>query len=124
EAVFHLLKELSRGQPCDITGIRDYAMLDTCGGVQWPYTEADAPAGLAPTEPRRLFADGRFYHTDGRARFCFEASRPMPEAVGGEYPFLLLTGRGSAAQWHTQTRTSKSAVLRKLYPADIYVEVH
>ena len=37
---------------------------------------------------------------------------------------LLLTGRGTASQWHTQTRTSKSAVLRKLYPAEIYVEIN
>ena len=37
---------------------------------------------------------------------------------------MLLTGRGSAAQWHTQTRTAKSAVLRKLYPADVYVEIN
>ncbi len=36
----------------------------------------------------------------------------------------LLTGRGTAAQWHTQTRTSNSAVLRKLYPEKAYVEVN
>ncbi len=34
------------------------------------------------------------------------------------------TGRGSAAQWHTQTRTAKSDVLRKLYPRDPYVEIN
>ena len=33
-------------------------------------------------------------------------------------------GRGSAAQWHTQTRTAKSGILRKLYPQDPYVEIH
>ncbi|HXU80625.1 MAG TPA: molybdopterin-dependent oxidoreductase, partial [Polyangia bacterium] len=32
EAVFQILKKVSRGQPCDITGITDYAMLDTQGG--------------------------------------------------------------------------------------------
>jgi assimilatory nitrate reductase catalytic subunit len=37
---------------------------------------------------------------------------------------MLLTGRGSAAQWHTQTRTAKSAVLRKLYPSELYVEIN
>jgi assimilatory nitrate reductase catalytic subunit len=37
---------------------------------------------------------------------------------------VLLTGRGSAAQWHTQTRTAKSAVLRKLYPSELYVEIN
>jgi assimilatory nitrate reductase catalytic subunit len=35
-----------------------------------------------------------------------------------------LTGRGSAAQWHTQTRTAKSDVLRKLGPKDPHVEIH
>jgi anaerobic selenocysteine-containing dehydrogenase len=40
------------------------------------------------------------------------------------YPFILLTGRGSAAKWHTQTRTSKSEDLKKLYPADVYVELN
>ena len=39
-AVFQKLKELSRGQPCDITGIRDYRMIDECGGIQWPYPES------------------------------------------------------------------------------------
>jgi assimilatory nitrate reductase catalytic subunit len=48
----------------------------------------------------------------------------MPEAPNERYPFLLLTGRGSAAQWHTQTKTSKSAVLQTLYPRDTYVEIN
>jgi assimilatory nitrate reductase catalytic subunit len=39
-------------------------------------------------------------------------------------PYLLLTGRGTASQWHTQTRTAKSAVLRQLYPSEIYVEIN
>jgi assimilatory nitrate reductase catalytic subunit len=48
----------------------------------------------------------------------------MPEIPDEEYPLLLLTGRGSASQWHTQTRTSKSDVLRKLYPRHLHVEIH
>lgn len=47
----------------------------------------------------------------------------MPEDVDAAYPFLLLTGRGSASQWHTQTRTAKSDVLRKLYPKQLHVEI-
>ncbi len=73
---------------------------------------------------RRLFTDNRFYHADGRARFIFEAPRALPEPTSDRYPFTLLTGRGSASQWHTQTRTSKSAILRKLYPEDIYVQLN
>src|SRR5690606_25162433 len=111
EAVFHLLKKCTRGQPCDISGIRDYRMLDTCGGIQWPF-----PEGATDTSERRLFEDGQFYHADGRARFLFEAPRDASEKTNARYPLLLLTGRGSAAQWHTQTRTSKSAVLRTMYP--------
>jgi anaerobic selenocysteine-containing dehydrogenase len=38
-------------------------------------------------------------------------------------PLILLTGRGSSSQWHTQTRTSKSAILRTLYPDKPYVEI-
>jgi assimilatory nitrate reductase catalytic subunit len=48
----------------------------------------------------------------------------MPEPPSENYPLLLLTGRGTAAQWHTQTRTSKSAVLRKLYPPGVYLEIN
>ena len=48
----------------------------------------------------------------------------MPEPASAKYPFILLTGRGSASQWHTQTRTGKSEVLRKLYPQRLYVEIN
>jgi assimilatory nitrate reductase catalytic subunit len=41
-----------------------------------------------------------------------------------QFPLLLLTGRGTASQWHTQTRTSKSAVLRKLYPQALHIEIN
>ncbi len=120
EAVFQVLKRLSAGRPCDITGIADYHSLDEARGVQWPF-----PAENADKSPqRRLFADGRFYHPDGRARFLFEEPRPLPEPPGAGFPFQLLTGRGSTAQWHTQTRTAKSDVLRKLHPRDPYVEIN
>jgi predicted molibdopterin-dependent oxidoreductase YjgC len=120
EAVFQILKRLSAGQPCDITGIRDYRALDAARGIQWPY-----PAAAPDTAPQRLlFADGRFYHPDGRARFLFENPRPVAEAPDDAFPLWLLTGRGSASQWHTQTRTAKSDVLRKLYPSVLHVEIH
>jgi assimilatory nitrate reductase catalytic subunit len=48
---------------------------------------------------------------------------PLPEPANRHYPLTLLTGRGSSSQWHTQTRTSKSPVLRRLYPQTPYVEV-
>jgi assimilatory nitrate reductase catalytic subunit len=117
EAVFQILKEVSIGQPCDISGIGDYETIDASGGIQWP-----CPKGAPVATERRLFEDGRFYHSDGRARFIFSETRPPPDQ--SEYPFILLTGRGSSAQWHTLTRTGKSAVLRQLAPTEAYVEIN
>ncbi|HUQ07087.1 MAG TPA: molybdopterin oxidoreductase family protein [Kofleriaceae bacterium] len=121
EAVFGMLKDLTRGQPCDITGVGSYQELDADGGVQWP-----VPAGthVARGAERRLFEDGAFFTPDRRARFVFEAPRPPAETVRTPYPFTLLTGRGSASQWHTETRTSKSEVLRRLAPAAEHVEIN
>lgn len=118
EAVFQILKRVVRGQPCDISGIEDYREIDAAGGIQWPATR--------PVEvpERRLFEDGKFYTADGRARIVFEEPRPVPEPVDDEFPLFLLTGRGTSSQWHTQTRTGKSDVLRKLYPADVHLEIH
>ena len=141
EAVFGLLAEISRGQPCDVTGIAGYTQIDACGGIQWPWTEADAAApattGLAfseaessgqlprrPATERRLFADGRFFTPDEKARFIFELPRPVAEPTDAEYPLVLLTGRGTSAQWHTGSRTNKSDVLRRLAPEGCYVEIN
>jgi predicted molibdopterin-dependent oxidoreductase YjgC len=118
EAVFQLLKEISRGQPCDITGIQDYKMIDECGGIQWPFKE-DHRAGQ-----RRLFEDGRFFTPDSRARFIFDKPGSAAEHTDARFPFVLLTGRGTAAQWHTGTRTNKSDVLQALAPAGCYVEMN
>ncbi len=120
EAVFGILKKLSEGLPCDMTGIRDYQMLDANGGVQWPLVEGET---LVDSE-RRLFVDGKFFHPDGRARFCFDQPGQLPETVSERFPYVLLTGRGTSSQWHTETRTAKSAILRKLYPNNIYVEIN
>ncbi len=120
ESVFRILQRLSRGRPCDITGIGGYAMLDRRGGVQWPCAEG---TDLSVNE-RRLFEDGKFFTEDQRARFIFDAPTAAPELTDDAYPFSLLTGRGTSAQWHTGTRTSKSATLRSLYPKNLYVEIH
>lgn len=121
EATFQLLKALSRGQPCDFTGIEGYSELDLLGGVQWPLPEGQMPSRGSE---RRLFADGKFYRPNGRAKFVFGSARPMPEPTTTQHPLILLTGRGSSAQWHTETRTGKSSVLVSLSPKTAYVEIH
>jgi assimilatory nitrate reductase catalytic subunit len=68
EAAFEILKALSAGRPCDFSGVESYRMLETDGGVQWPH-----PAGASPPgRERRLFADGRFFTADGRARLLVD----------------------------------------------------
>lgn len=146
ESVFRILQRCSAGRPCDITGIEGYRHLREAGGIQWPFAESlkceqsaangDAAAETTPLDSqfptldrpasteRRLFEDGRFFTPTGRARFLFEPPRPLPEPPNRHYPLQLLTGRGSASQWHTQTRTRQSAVLRKLYPQRQYVEIN
>ncbi len=120
EAVFRILAKLSKGRPCDFSGVTGYDFLNEHGGVQWPL-----PEGSHRFErERRLFEDGQFFHDDGKARFLFEEPRAMPEPPDEAYPFILLTGRGTSSQWHTQTRTGKSDVLKKLYPKSPYVEIN
>ena len=94
--------------------------MDENGGIQWPY-----PEGIqgASTE-RRLFENGQYYHPDKKAHFRFTEPRELPEKISEEFPIILLTGRGSSSQWHTQTRTNKSAVLKKLYPENVYAEIN
>jgi assimilatory nitrate reductase catalytic subunit len=130
EQAFRMMARLSVGRPCDFSGIADYGMIDREGGIQWPLPagasrapgSGPSPSGIV--RERRLFEDGRYYHPDGKAKFQFGPPQPIPDPVTPEFPFALLTGRGSSAQWHTNTRTGKSAVLRKLYPADSLVEIH
>ncbi|MBI5801794.1 MAG: molybdopterin-dependent oxidoreductase [Verrucomicrobia bacterium] len=146
QAVFQILKRCSAGQPCDITGIEDYRHLDREGGVQWPLpkqsnqclvisnqsgsTGTTAPDldtnhySLITTRERRLFADGRFFHPDARAKFLFSPPREVPEKPDAEFPFVLLTGRGTSAQWHTLTRTGKSDILRQLAPSELLLEIN
>ena len=123
ESTFEILKQLTAGRPCDMTGIEGYTMLNHEGGIQWPYS-TDSSEGKFLVQERRLFEDGQFYHPDKKAKFLFDPVLEAPELPDGSYPFWLLTGRGTSAQWHTQTRTSKSPILNQLAPKCAYIEIH
>jgi len=149
QAAFQILKRCSAGQPCDITGIEDYRHLDREGGVQWPLSKheysvfsvqcsvgesaSDRPSSLntehcllntSPRRERRLFEDNRFFHPDAKARFLFDLPREVPDKPDAKFPFVLLTGRGTSAQWHTLTRTGKSDILRQLAPSELLLELN
>ncbi len=91
----------------DLGGLRAItdAEYDTLQPVQWPVREA-RHNGNSP----RLFEDGRFFTPSGRARFVAIGAHAPAEAPDGEYPLVLNTGR-IRDQWHTMTRTGKSARL-------------
>ena len=84
------------------------------------FADADY-ANLIPTQwPRndhRFFADGQFYHPDGKARMIAVQAPALSKPR-----FALNTGR-NRDQWHTMTRTGKSARLGP-HLAEPYVEMH
>lgn len=120
EDAFALLQELTRDQPCDISGIRGYEEIEKAGGVQWPFPESQTHLKVQ----RRLFEDGSFFSNDGKAKFVSEEVQKNPELPDEEYPHILLTGRGNSTQWQTQTRTKKSSILRRFHPDHVYVEMN
>lgn len=133
EQTFKLLTHVTKEQPCDMSGITDYSMIERFGGIQWPFPESMLKDFRESTNPdawirdhmeRRLFEDGEYFTPDKRARLFFETPQAPLESPDKEFPFVLLTGRGTSAQWHTNTRTAKSPTLRTLYPERAYVEIH
>ncbi|MES2923560.1 MAG: nitrate reductase [Verrucomicrobiota bacterium] len=124
EAAFRLLRDLTKDRPCDITGIDGYETIDQLGGIQWPFPAGMETSQVSNLQSRRLFEDGQYYTPNGKAKFLFSPPAEMPEPVDFNFPYLLLTGRGTSSQWHTQTRTAKSDILKKLYPENVYLEIH
>jgi assimilatory nitrate reductase catalytic subunit len=81
----------------------------------------DLPPFTWPANPRqrggRFFGDGRFHTPDGKARMVAVAA-PAQRTEG----FRLNTGR-IRDQWHTMTRTAKSARL-SAHLAEPFLELH
>lgn len=124
EAAFKLVRDLTKDRPCDITGIDGYDMIDRLGGIQWPFPAGSFEDEVPSANERRLFEDGNYYTSSGKAKLLFSPPAPLPEPTDAGFPFTLLTGRGTSSQWHTQSRTAKSDILRKLCPTEAYVEIH
>ena len=84
------------------------------------FADADY-ATLVPTQwpqnAKRFFADGQFYHADGKARMVPTKSPQFTRAG-----LTLNTGR-NRDQWHTMTRTGKAPRLGA-HLAEPYLELH
>ncbi len=99
----------------DISGLKDISDedYDAMAPVQWPVKPNAETGG-------RFFADGGFYHADGKAKML-AVSAPEFAATPDDM-FRLNTGR-IRDQWHTMSRTGKSARLSQ-HLAEPYVEIH
>ncbi len=134
EAAFEAWKACSAGRACDYSGL-SYAKL-AGGGVQWPCDAAH------PDGAERLYTDGRFptaaavcgdfghdvetgaartaeeykaNDPDGRAILKAADYHPSAEEPDDAYPFRLTTGRVTT-QFHTRTKTGRSAALNDAAP--------
>jgi assimilatory nitrate reductase catalytic subunit len=88
---------------------------ETLTPVLWPLREG--------TEPQqRLFADGRFYANDRKARFVAPEIPALRSETHHGRPLRLNTGR-IRDQWHTMTRTGMSQRLGAHLP-EPFVEIH
>lgn len=119
EDAFKLLRECSKGMPCDITGV-SYERLRDSKGVQWPCREGKE----LESDERRLFEDGKYYTPSGKAKLIFEDVTENPNATNEEFPFNLNTGRGTVGQWHTHTRTREIKAVTNIVSQKAYVDIN
>jgi assimilatory nitrate reductase catalytic subunit len=71
-----------------------------------------------PANNKRFFADGAFFHADGKARML-----PISAPKMNQFSGLTLNNGRNRDQWHTMTRTGKSARLGA-HLAEPYAEMH
>lgn len=138
---FEEWKKVSKGRPCDYTGLT-YEKLTGGSGIQWPCNEEH------PNGKERLFEDGVFF-TDmdycesfghdletgaqitadeyramnpaGRAILKVADYHPALDATDENYPFQLSTGR-TVFHFHTRSKTGRSKALEAACPEPV-VEV-
>ena len=109
----------------DITN-SEYAKLKP---FQWPLTLKTAPCshsinarGYTQGGTKRMFTDGKFFTASGKANFIAITPRPPTHPTTQKYPLILNTGR-VRDQWHTMTRTAKTAKLMA-HKDEAYVSIH
>ena len=92
------------------------APYDALAPFQWPQRAGDAP------HETRFFAGGHYFTPSRRANFVATPYRPPASAPSPAYPLSLNTGR-IRDQWHTMTRTAKSARLMS-HIGEAFAEIH
>ena len=116
---FETIKKCTQGTPCDITGVT-YEKITRSRGIQWPFRAGET----LEDDQRRLFEDFKFYTPSGKAQFIFEDIMTPPVCTSEAYPYLLNTGRATAGQWHTLTRTREIPAVQAITPSRAYICIH
>ncbi|MGB5279188.1 MAG: nitrate reductase [Gammaproteobacteria bacterium] len=116
EAVFDELKQLSKGRMLDYSGM-SYDKIEQNRGIQWPCNEEVSPEGS-----QRLYADGVFQFSDGKAKLLALPFFDDNERPDDDYPFWLNSGR-VVEHFHTRTRTGKVGNANKFSPTP-YMEMN
>ena len=88
--------------------------------IQWPVTRNKHNGDVVGTA--RLFGNQLYAYADGKARFIATPPRGPAHLPDEEFPLTLNTGR-VRDQWHTMTRTGKSARLADHVP-ESFVDMH
>ena len=110
QEIFAEYAALTTSTACDCSGM-NYRKLKA-RPLQWPCPKNSR------RDSTRLYADGKFPSSDGRANFLPVVHAEPAEPADADYPLVLNTGR-SKYHWHTMTRTGKNAALRKSAPDPI-----
>lgn len=99
----------------DISGM-SHDKIEQQRGIQWPCKEGDK-AGA-----QRLYTDGIFQFTDGKAKLLALPFIDNNESPDEEYPFWLNSGR-VVEHFHTRTKTGKVGNCNKFSPMP-YMEMN
>ncbi|MBI5040549.1 MAG: nitrate reductase [Gammaproteobacteria bacterium] len=115
EGAFEEMKQLSKGNMLDISGMT-YAKIEQSRGLQWPCRDGEEKGA------QRLYSDGVFQYASGKAKLI-----PLPfidnnERPDTDYPFWLNSGR-VVEHFHTRTRTGKIGNQNKFSPTP-YMEIN
>ncbi|MCF6203028.1 MAG: nitrate reductase [Methylococcaceae bacterium] len=102
----------------DISGLAEISdqQYDDLVPIQWPVTTKKQKG------TPRLFEDKQFFTATGKAQFIAITPRAPVNACSKEYPLILNTGR-VRDQWHTMTRTARSARLNA-HISEPIIQVH
>jgi ferredoxin-nitrate reductase len=128
---------LTKGRPCDMSGINHNILKQT--PVQWPHPLKDSVTNIEESSViednltdekeslffipnKRLYTDGKFHTPNQKAKFVAYHSKGLAEPCDPHYPFILTTGR-LYGQWHTMTRTGRIDKIMKMHP-EPFIEIH